>query len=401
MIRIILLTVRVLIEVIFNIIGILNIKPLFLSNNFVKKRIAFQAYSIHLAQFYQTIISELLKDEKIEIIFIILPHPHFSLKSTFGLKEYANITLHIPKENIKLYWETIWDKFDLIFYTDVYAKFPLRKTRKYLLKHGPGVRGRVIKKSFLRLHKTIFDFDLTLLNGDHDFELIMAYCTNDKISSRLISIGFPYLDGFKHLNITREAYFKRLSLDMDKKTVLLAPHWRTLRMVQNRKDDFLDQVISVLMELDANIVIKLHACSFNKIMAGGFDWQKKLKKLSYNLKIRIDYNIDDIPALKYSDVLITDISSRAFNFVSLDKPVILYSPMTKAYNDQLDVENIKLIQQGSFVAASPSNIKDVFNQLNDRTLMSSERFEVSRKCFTNYGKATKEVINLIKDELGC
>ena len=69
---------RIFIGLLLRIIGMFNIRQIFSSRNSGKKRIAFQAYSIHLAQFYQTIISELLKeDDKIEIVFIILTSPSF------------------------------------------------------------------------------------------------------------------------------------------------------------------------------------------------------------------------------------------------------------------------------------------------------------------------------------
>jgi hypothetical protein len=83
----------------------------------------------------------------------------------------------------------------------------------------------------------------------------------------------------------------------------------------------------------------------------------------------------------------------------LDKPVIFYSPITKVYSDQLDVENIKLMQQGSFVARTTPDIRNIFIQLSDQTLKSAERSYVSKKCFSNYGTATKDVLCLIKKQL--
>lgn len=140
---------RICIEVFFNIIGFLNIKALLFRKSCNVKRVAFQGYSIHLAQFYKTIIEEFLNDhEEIQIQFIILLHPHFSLRSSYKMKNYIYEELHIPLENIKFYWQVIWEQFDIIIYNDVYAKFPLRRARQILLMHGPGLRRRVFEKIY-------------------------------------------------------------------------------------------------------------------------------------------------------------------------------------------------------------------------------------------------------------
>jgi len=163
---------RMLVEHAMNFIGCLNITPLLISDKSARKKIAFQAYDFLEAQFYQTIIPELLKEpDKFQIIFIVLPHPYYPLESTLKLKKFAHSKLCVPRENIKFYWEVLWDKFDLTIYADMYAKFPLRKTKKYLLNHGPGIHAGMIKKGGW-YNKTIFDFDLIFLAGDEDLKLI-------------------------------------------------------------------------------------------------------------------------------------------------------------------------------------------------------------------------------------
>jgi hypothetical protein len=393
----VIVALRVLVEAVLNLVGFLNITPLFVAAKTKKKRIAFQAYSIHLAQFYQTIIPRLLEDsERIEVIFIIVPHPHFSHGSRVELREFIHSTLRVPPKNIKSYWQTIWWKFDILVCTDVYAKFPLRKVKKILLKHGPGVSSRIVTRHPFR--KTILDFDLTLVNGNYDLNLIKNFFASGTVTSKLISIGFPYLDRFEHLSMTRQMYHKKLSLDSNKKTVLFAPSWRGLTLILKEREDFFDQVISILKELNINIVIKLHACSFNKFMVEGMDWHYKLSKLSIHSGVHIDYDIDDIPALMFSDILITDISSRAFNFMLLDKPVIQLVPFN-VFTDQLDEERIKLIQQCSFIATEPGDIKDIFNRFNDRTSMGAKRLQVSKQCFANQSNATEAFVNLIQKEV--
>ena len=126
-IQFILMFIRLLIETVLNVIGLFNMTNWKRVRKDSKKKIAFQTYSIHLAQFFQPVVTRLL-NENVELSFIILLHPQFPLSSTRELRVYARDVLHIPEKNIQLYWRTIWEKFDLIIYNDVYAKFPIRKT---------------------------------------------------------------------------------------------------------------------------------------------------------------------------------------------------------------------------------------------------------------------------------
>ncbi len=388
------------VENMLNLTGLLNVTPLLLSRKNSRRKIAFQAYSTHLAQFYQPIISDLSKEpDQFEITFIVLPHPHFSFGSIWKLKEFANSKLHLPRENIKFYWETLWDEFDLMICTDVYAKFPLRRTKRWLLKHGPGVVSRIIRSSGLH-SKTIFNFDRILLTGEYDFQMIKAHCDDEAILLKLMPIGFPFLDRLESPQMTKESYFRKLSLDMNRKTVLVAPSWRGLRF-SAMDATYFQEIIPILRSFDLNIVIKLHQSSFGDIMADGVDWQKELENLSRDSDIHIDYDIDDVPALKHSDILITTTSSsRTYNFMLLDKPVILYPDVDDA-GDPLDKERVELMRQGAFGAMSPSDIRAILRRLPEEDpLMSRERCRVARQCFANPGKATEAVVRLIKKESG-
>jgi CDP-glycerol glycerophosphotransferase (TagB/SpsB family) len=288
-----------------NVIGLLNVITWRREGG--EKRIAFQTYAIHLAQHFQPVITRLLK-ENVELSFIILLNQRFPLKSARELRAYARDVLLIPNKNIKYYWKTIWETYDLIIYNDVHAKFRIRKTTNWLMWHGAGVTPKRITGSMF--HKTLFDFDLSLMAGSHDLNVVKEFCEKKGHSVELVPIGLPFLDRFANPGMSRERYLMNLSLDTNKKTILFAPHWGVTRTNSQILNRYFDQCIAILKELDYNIVLKLHACSLNISQAKGVDWKKRLQKLD---SIAIDHNFDDIPALAFSDILITDFSSRAFN----------------------------------------------------------------------------------------
>ena len=126
-------------------------------------------------------------------------------------------------------------------------------------------------------------------------------------------------------------------------------------------------------------------------MARGEDWAERLCGYPRQ-SIRIDDNVDDVPALLYADLLITDISSRAFDFMLLDKPAITVFP-DDLFTDRLDRERIKLMRQGTFSAHSPAEIKSIITQaLNGRGMSPGECQRLAGRFFANPGRATEVVV---------
>lgn len=245
------------------------------------------------------------------------------------------------------------------------------------------------------------DFDVIFVNGNYDYHLVKnIFIDRNDIRSKLFSPGFPFLDRLEYLPVTKDIYFKKLFLDPNKTTVLFAPHWSGLSLIREEKDNYFYNVISVLNEMNANVVIKLHACSFNKAMSGGIDWHSKLEELARNVNVRVDYDIDDLPALKYSDILISDISSRILNFMLLGKPIIIYFPINIAW-DELNLKIIEMMHHGSFIARTPDDLRKILKQLDMRKYFNHRGIQIAKEFFSNYGRATEEVVRLMKRELGC
>lgn len=389
---------RFLVIIFLNCFGLFNIRSLLFPNRSSQKQIAFQAYSIHLAQFYQTIITELLKlPEKVSVRFIIVLHPHFPLRSALELRDFVRSQLLIPAAHIQFDWQTVWDKFDLTIATDVYARFPLRRLKKCLLAHGPGLQSRFFRRHLLR--KSICNFDLICVNGNYDYALVDNFLKTKKYPPKLQAVGLPFLDRFNSLSTTKERYCKKLQLDHQKKTILFAPHWTSLGLIQERHhNNYFDEVLRLLETLPMNIVLKLHACSLNKILGGNVDWRLKLAQIASDTNVRLDEEVDDLPALKYADILITDISSRAFNFMALHKPVILYFPLRRAW-DELDKKRLTLMQRGAFIAAKAAEIPEIVHNIEQQGLTSSNGDQVAKDCFSHFGNATEALVELIKREL--
>jgi hypothetical protein len=212
----------------------------------------------------------------------------------------------------------------------------------------------------------------------------------------VVVAGFPYLDRLESCPETRDAYLRRIGLASGGKVALVAPSWRGLQAIQARQSDYLDEIIAVLRQFDLQVILKLHACSFNKAMARGEDWAARLCRYPRQ-NVRIDDNIDDVPALLHADLLITDISSRAFDFMLLDKPVIAVFP-DDLFTDRLDRERIAFLRQATLSARCPAEIEAMIAQsLNGRGPSAGDCHRLARRFFANPGRATEVVVaNLLR-----
>ncbi|MEQ1896689.1 MAG: CDP-glycerol glycerophosphotransferase family protein [Vicinamibacterales bacterium] len=360
-----------------------------------KTRIACQAYSVHLAQFLTPVVAELQRDADVEVTFLVLQHPQFPLRVTQDLRRFVQDEWGLPPERILCHGEALWTAFDLVLYTDVYAKFPWRAARHAVLMHGAGLTPRMFEPHPLR--KSIADFDAVLVNGEYDAREARRVLGQGSGRTRLFVAGFPYLDELEHPAESRATYVTRLGLDPNRPTILFAPHWEALRIVR-RTPCYVNEVVAALASLDVNVVLKLHACSLNRAMGGPVDWAAEAASLETTGVLRVDRDLDDVPALRHTDLMITDVSSRSFVFMMLGKPVVLYSPLSGRW-DRVSRDRRQLMEQGSVVAADAAEIPALVADAERRGWTNPSGLSVGRECYAYQGRATERVVAILKDVL--
>ena len=224
---------------------------------------------------------------------------------------------------------------------------------------------------------------------------------------RLFETGYPKSDELLNGKFIREKVLEQLKLNPDNKTVLYAPSWDeglSLRTIGA-------EVVTEILKLDnVNLIVKLHPISYcpengpNYLFyTGGVNWTEKLKKFENQTNFRHvpAFNID--PLLAASDLLVTDLSSVALEFVILDKPVIYIDcpeffekTLKKVYSGFGDtteelVKNDPKANAGRHTGDVVYRLEDLNNTITRRLQNpeehSEKRKELSRKLAYNPGKA--------------
>lgn len=346
--------------------------------------IMFQAYSVHHALFFESIVHE-LHARGADVSFQSLDHPHFPHGETEALQRFARERLRISPTRITLYPRISELPVDLLVCADIYARFPRQAYQTCIIFHGPMLQRRNFKKRFFR--KTLYDFDKVLTNGEYDLRLIEKYCSSRQKGFEAEVAGCPFLDTLIAPTRPRATYLRQLGLDPDKPTVLLGPTWQGLAMAGIRGNSYLEHVLGVLRGVEVNILVKLHVCSFNPIMAGGIDWREKLKRLEPQELLCVDQDIDDRLALSHADILITDMSSRAFSFMMLDKPVIQYFPFSGTI-DQWEQPRQDMFKRVCMVAETAGDIPGLVLQVGKPSFHQPQANKIATDCIARFGNAT-------------
>jgi CDP-glycerol glycerophosphotransferase (TagB/SpsB family) len=165
-------------------------------------------------------------------------------------------------------------------------------------------------------HKSLKSYDLITVPGSKKKEDIIkkGLASADKIEI----IGFPKLDHFLHSDFDHGVFMDEIGIDRSKKTVLYSPTWAD----RNKYSSFSKFVVSILRNLtEYNVIVKPHV-NILKYKP----WQI-LK--AYMLKRKNCYifpkSMNVLPFMAVSDIMITDISSVAQEYLAFDKPLVFLS----------------------------------------------------------------------------
>ena len=206
--------------------------------------------------------------------------------------------------------------------SDFFRSVVNRKSTRINMWHGfpwkkIGLDDAKFNKSYSRLFYRVKNF---FLNERYDYFLSLGnVCTNIMVSAfeeprkKFLEIGFP-----------RNDYLKPKSRHEDSAWNIL--YMPTFRGGVDQEVDLLklggfecERVVETLQSKNSRLIIKLHPV--NRLPSSYVD----------NLNIEFGSDQDAMELLNWADVLVTDFSSVAFDFVVSSKPVLFLVPDKEAY----------------------------------------------------------------------
>ena len=337
------------------------------------------------------IIEELIKgDEELEIYWLIKKGT--DKNSTLKSVKLININ------SIRALYETatagVW-----ISNTRIPLYMKKRKEQYYIqtwhgglgLKRVEGAAIQNLSKFYIKTAKDDSEkADLFISNSKYRTNLYREYFWYDK---EILEVGLPRNDKFINLSLTEE---KKIEVNdvknlENKIVVLYAPTFRRNHSIDSYNIDFerLKNEIESIYNKECVIMIRFHqiVSDLSKELVNKYDFIIDTTKIS-----------DVFDVLKVTDILISDYSSIMFDFMLLNRPILIYASDIVDYkkdrdfmidinttpfsisvdNDEL-IENIKQIKDIDFY--------EKYNEFN-------ERFGVNET-----GKSSKIIADIILKEI--
>jgi hypothetical protein len=220
------------------------------------------------------------------------------------------------------------------------------------------------------------------------------------INSRIVTgrqarlVGYPKLDRLASGELNGRTIRQDLGLDDARKTVLYAPTYSTASSLHLAGE----AIVQGLADAGFNVVVKLHDRSLDPDPRynGGIDWRSRMRALERSGQIVLVEGADASPCLAAADLMVTDHSSVGFEYLVLDRPLIVYDAPDLATAARINPEKIELLRSAAAVVATvEALVENVRTELAAPSRRSVTRRRVAGAMFHAPGTATDRAVALV------
>ncbi len=174
--------------------------------------------------------------------------------------------------------------------------------------------GVSIKNYFL--NERIHDYDHVFATGPYMIRRYVERGFFEAGDPKLRHVGLPKTDRLTDGTLDRARFLEAQGLDPALPTVLYAPSWGD----ESSLDRMGEALLRALAGFDGNVLVKLHDNAYDPRYAQR-DWRALLDELAGPRFAAPDVS-DVIPFMQASDLMVTDISSVAFEWLQVDRPLV-------------------------------------------------------------------------------
>jgi glycosyltransferase involved in cell wall biosynthesis len=291
-----------------------------------------------------------------------------------------------------------WQKFDLYINTDFWNTTWLpRRTRRVHLFHG--VAGKYGLDAPTSIAPLIATFDRLMFANLDRLKRYADAGLVDPESRQAALIGYPKVDCLVDGSLDRRRIMSSLGLDARTPTVLYAPTWSPHSSLNTAGED----IARRLAALGVNVIVKLHDRSLDLTErgSGGVDWRQRFEQLCRDHHIHLAEGADASPYLYVADLLVTDHSSVGFEFMLLDRPVVVMDMPELLHHGRVNPQKAALLRSAAYVVQDPQRLSaTVQAALSDPGQHSRRRRAIASELFYRPGTATARAVQCIYQVLG-
>jgi tetratricopeptide (TPR) repeat protein len=351
-------------------------------------RVLFEAASPLSVAVFRSVLELLQRDPRIELWFTTSDGA-WSASTVFG---GAGIT-----GNVVPVHRARWMKFDAYINTDFWnMTWMPRCSRRIHLFHG--VAGKYGLDAPTRIAPVVATFDRLLFPNRDRLNRYAEAGLIDPDGSTAALVGYPKVDRLVNGSLARGAIQDALGLDASAPTVLYAPTWSPYSSLNIAGEE----IIRSLARLGGNVIVKLHDRSYDMSDrgSGGVDWRRRIEGLCREWGVHLAQDFDASPYLFVADALVTDHSSVGFEFMLLDRPVVVIDCPELLVKARVNPDKVTLLRGAADVVSPADTAVAVRRALADPLRLSRQRRQVAGELFYDPGGASARAAQCIYDVLG-
>ena len=299
----------------------------------------------------------------------------------------------VPAGRFLTHAEVEWRRFDAYINGDPWAAARLRRcAHRVNFFHGVAGKYDLDNPKGLPMGFEYYD-RVAFINRDRMQRYLSARVVTPA-QARLV--GYPKLDRLAASGYDAPATRAALGLEGARPTAIYAPTYAEASSLHLAGE----AIVRSLVAAGFNVIVKLHDRSLDPDPRynGGIDWRARFRLLAAAARGRVGFTEtpDASPLLAAADAMVTDHSSIGFEYLVLDRPLVVYHAPDLARVARINSEKIALLRSAANVVASPEETARAVRQaLEDPSRLSGVRRQIARELFHEPGSATARAVSLV------
>ena len=206
-------------------------------------------------------------------------------------------------------------------------------------------------------------------------------------------VGYPKVDCLVDGTLDRREIQHQLGLDPSRPTVLYAPTWSPYSSLSTSGES----IIRSLARLGVNVIVKLHDRSYDSSAraSGGVDWRLQIERVCRENGFHFAQGFDVSPYLFVSDALVTDHSSVGFEFMLLDRPIVVVDCPELIEKAHVNPDKVARLRSAAEVVAAGDVAAAVRRGLADPSQRSARRRQIAGQLFYRPGGASERAVRCV------
>jgi len=301
----------------------------------------------------------------------------------------------VPPDRFLTHAEVEWRRFDLYLNGDPWAAARLRRCAgRVNFFHGVAGKYDLDSPAGLPLGFEYYD-RVAFINRDRMARYLAAGIVRP---SQAVLVGYPKLDRLASGECDHIAARRSLGLPADRPVALYAPTYSEASSLHLAGE----AIVRALANAGFAVLVKLHDRSLDRDPRyhAGIDWRARFDAIARDLgRDRLCFIdvADASPLLAAADILVTDHSSIGFEFLVLDRPLIVFDAPDLPKAARINPEKIALLRSAATVVRTPDETaRAAAHDLAHPALQSAARRSVAREMFYRPGGATKRAVELLR-----